>query len=221
MKNTDTIIANVLVDNNRFATHKVKADQLDAEIFRNWKNGIEAIRKAAYAVYAECENAGLDVKHADTDLTAVYNALKPVLKMVGHVNGHYLAIHQQLAICAVTYAGKRANADSPELQLACSMLRNRQKELTQYEKTNGVRPETLEKLRAEIAELEDKKAQLIAEPDNRIKTPTRTSAEAFRLDFEHRLARFIAEQQAKTWEELEAEAQARKQAKKDAKKSAK
>ena len=220
---TKTALVDCLVDNNRFATRKLNAEQIGAENFRNWKNLIADLHRVAYITYSECENSDLIANNPNLNLTPVFDAIRAILAEIGDINGHKVCANAELATLIIGYSGKRANVDSPDLQLVCSKIRNRTKELAEYEKTNGVNPKAIEKLKAELEELATEKAALIASPDNRIKKPTRSSAEMFRLEVEHRLARVIADQKAKTWEELEAEAEAKRaerRAKTKAKKAA-
>lgn len=225
-----TALVDCIVDNNRFATRKLNAEQIGAENLRNWKDLINTLHKVSYVVYAECENNDLATDDPSLNLTPVFSALHAILAEFGEINGHKLFANAELATLVIGYSGKRGNLDSPALQLCNSKLGNRRRELAKFEKTNGVNPDAIKALQDEIAELEAEKADLIDSPDNRIKEPTRTTSDAFRLDVEHRLARVIAEQKAKSWEDLEAEAEARRaerraktkaknKAKKDAKNS--
>ena len=221
---THTTIADCLVDNNRFASKKLTAEQLGAESFRSWTDAVAKLHLAAYSIYAKCENDNLAKATETLDLTPLFDVIRGILEGIGDVNGHKIYPTAELATLIIGYSGKRANHDSPDLQLCQSKLRNRKKELAEYEKTNGVNPDCINALKTEIEELEDLKAELLAEPDNRIKKPTRTSDAMFRLEVEHRFARVIAEQMAKSWEELEAEDAARKaerKAKNKARKAAK
>lgn len=225
MKNfVNSTIADCLVDNNRFATRKLTAEQLGAENLRSWTDAVSKLHLAAYSIYARCENDNLAEATANLDLTPLFDVIRGILEGIGDINGHKVYPTAELATLIIGYSGKRANADSPELQLCLSKIRNRKKELAEYEKTNGVNPNAIEAMKGEIAALEEEKDALLAQPDNRIKKPTRTSDAMFRLEVEHRFARVIAEQMAKSWEELEAEAEARKaerKAKAKARKAAK
>ena len=222
-----TTLQDCLIQNNRYAGVRLNADHLGAENLKAWNTLVNDLHSAAYSVYVTCENNGLTVESASVDKSAVYTAIRAILAEVGEVNGHKLCANEELATLIIGYAGKRANSDSPELQLCLSRLRNRMKELAEYEQTNGVNPATIQALKDEIEELSKQKKALLDSPDNRIKVATRSSANAFRLEVEHKLARAISEQKAKTWEELEAEAEAKRKerraktaAKKQAKKSA-
>lgn len=205
-----TSLVECIVFNNRFATAKVKADQIGPEDFANWKELVADLHKGAYSIYVACENAGMEVDSKNIDMTPVFDPLKAILAQLGEINGRKIHANAELATLIVGYAGKRANSDSPELQLCISRIRNRTKELEEYENTNGVRPETIASLKAELETLEAQKSALLANPDNRIKAPTRTTPDAFRLEVEHRIARVIADQQAKTWDTIETELAAKR-----------
>lgn len=219
-----TALVDCIVDNNRFASRKLTAEQLGAENFRIWKELIADLHRVAYFAYCDCENNDLSTDSTAINLTPVFDALRAILAEFGEINGHKVTANAELATLVIGYSGKRGNVDSPELQFCLSKIRNRQQELAKYESTNGVNPEAIENLKAEIEDLQAEKAELLASPDNRIKKPTRSTAESFRLEIEHRLGRLIAEQQAMSWEELEAEAEAKRKerrARTKAKKSSK
>lgn len=228
MNNNITIssipLQDCLIQNNRYANARLTADQLGAENLKNWNALLDKLHSAAYSVYALCENNGLTVDSTSVNKSEVYSAIREIFAVIGEVNGHKLCANEELATLIIGYAGKRANSDSPELQLCLSRLRNRQRELSEYKSTNGINPKAIERMEQEIEELNEEKSALIASPDNRIKVATRSTANSFRLEVEHRLARAIASQQAKSWEELEAEAEAKRKerrAKTAAKKQAK
>lgn len=228
MKNNITISGTTLQDclvlNNRFANVHMTAEQLGAEGLKDWNALLDSMHSAAYSIYALCENNGLTVESNSVDKSAVFSAIHEIFAIIGEINGHKLVANEEIATLIIGYAGKRANSDSPELQLCLSRLRNRQRELADAEKFNGVNPVFIKTVKEEIEKLQEEKSALLASPDNRIKAPTRTTASAFRLEVEHRLARAISDQQAKSWEELEAEAEAKRKerrAKTAAKKQAK
>lgn len=227
MLNNTTITINpitlqdCLVNNNRYANVKINSDQLGDENFKAWKKLVEKLHVASYGVYALCENSGLTVESATVDKTMVYSALREILAVIGDVNGHKIYANEELATLVIGYSGKRGNSDSPELQLCLSKIKNRKFELEKYEKINGVKPETIQALKDELKELEEQKEELLDSPDNRIKAPTRSTANGFRLEVEHRLARVITDQKAESWEALEAKEQARKAARKNKNKARK
>ena len=218
MKNTQNITNKALVDalvyNNRFAGKMVTAEQITAESLDAWKKSIDKLHRAAYIAYVTCENSGLKAESENIDKAEIFNAIREILATVGAVNEHKMYANAEMAVAMIGYSGKRANKDAPELQFCVSRIRNLQNEITAYEKLNVSDAEYKATKLAEMNEslnalLEEKKA-LLDTADMRIKQPTRTTTNAFRLDVEHFLARAITGQLAKTLEELDAEDAERK-----------
>lgn len=203
-------IANCLVYNNRFASAKLNAEQLSPEALKEWTDAVVSMHKSAYSVAVKCENEQVKLENPTIDKGELYTAIRAALTIIGEVNGHNLYANDAIATLIVGYANRRANEDSPALQLVKSRITNNKRLLAVYEKTAGVNPEAIQSLKDEIDTLTNERDALIAEADNRHKVVTRTSAAAFRLDVEHLFARIITEQSTKTWAELEAEAEARK-----------
>lgn len=218
---TITNIQEVLTLNNRFSSVKVSAEQLSAESFSNWRGLIDDLHREAYKVYVTCENSGMTVESVDVDKTRVFNVLRVILETIGNVNGHKLYANAEAAIAIISYAGKRANVDAPELQLCKSRIANTKKELRLAESLNGLDPNYILGLKSNLEKLEEDKATLMNTADMCYKRPTKTTDNAFRLDVEHFLARVIMGQRAKTLEELDAEEAARKEARKAAAKARK
>lgn len=218
---TITNIQDVLTLNNRFANVKISAEQLSAESFSNWRSLISDLHRAAYKVYALCENSGMKAESDTVDKAEVFDVLRYILGVIGDVNGHKLYANAESVIAIISYAGKRGNVDAPELQLCKSRVANAKKELRLAESLNGLDPDYISNLKSEIERLEDEKFALMSEPDMCFKKPTMTTENAFRLDVEHFLARIITGQLAKTIEELDAEAEERRAARKAAAKARK
>lgn len=226
MKNTKGIatnpsLVNALVFNNRFASAKLNAEQLSAENFAEWKTLVNTLHRAAYKVYCLCENNGMKVADTTVDKGEVYEAIRGILATIGEVNGHKMYANEETAITIISYAGRRANVDAPELQLCNSRISNAKKEIRLAKEMNGINPDYITGLETKLEELEAERTTLLATADMRHKQPTKTSENAFRLDVEHYFARTISGQMAKTLEELDAEELARKEARKAAAKKRK
>jgi hypothetical protein len=209
-----TTFASILVENNRYATLKVTKEQVDENSFKAWKALVEKTHRAAYSVYAYCENNNLTAENASVDKTALFDALREILAVVGDVNGHRLYANEALALNIIGYAGRRGNNDSAALKDIIDEISIKSRRLKQEQAYPNGKEEYLASLEARIAELEEQRDALLAQPDQRIKQPTMTAKETFRGDLERRIARAIAEQQAKSLEELDAEEAARKEARK-------
>ena len=212
--NTNKALVDALVFNNRFASKSVDGEQITAEGLSAWKVLVDKLHRAAYSAYVVCENSGLRAESNDIDKTEIFNAIREILAEIGEVNSHKMYANAEMAVAVIGYSGKRANKDAPELQYCISCIRNKQKEISDYEKLNVAdvefKAKKLAEMNATLDKLEDEKATLIKTADMRIKQPTRTSPNAFRLDVEHFLARAITGQLAKTLAELDAEDAERK-----------
>lgn len=214
MNNVTTKLAETLVFNNRFATAKLSADQLGAVGFDQWKTLMTNLHRSAYKVYSQCENSGMLIADTTVDKSEVYDAIRVILTAIGEVNEHKLYANEESAIAIIGYAGKRGNLDAPELQLCNSKIRNRKVEIANAEKINGYSKESIDSMKEELEELEEERTTLLAKADMRIKQPTMTSFNAFRLDVEHFFARTIVGQLAKTLEQLDTEEAKRKEERK-------
>lgn len=212
--NMNKALADALVYNNRFASVKVDGDQIGVENFSAWKTVMDKLHRAAYSAYVVCENSGLKAESTDIDKTEVFNAIREILSLIGDVNEHKMYANAEMAIACIGYSGKRANKDAPELQFCLSRIRNLKKEISDYEALNVTDAEhkanKLAKMGQDMVALEEERDALLKTADMRIKQPTRTNSNAFRLDVEHFLARAISGQMAKTLKELDDEDAARK-----------
>ena len=213
-QNTNKALVDALVYNNRFASVKVDGDQIGVEAFSAWKALVEKLHRAAYKAYVVCENSGLKAESNSIDKTEIFDVIREILATIGTVNEHKMYANAEMAIAMISYSGKRANKDSGELQFCLSRIRNLKKEISDYEALNVTDEEfkanKLAEMRKSLEVLEEEKSALLKTADMRIKQPTRTTANAFRLDVEHFLARAITGQLAKTPAELDAEDAERK-----------
>ena len=213
-QNTNKALVDALVYNNRFASAKVDGEQVGVTTFSTWKTLVEKLHRASYSAYVVCENSGLKAESNSIDKTEIFNAIREILATIGEVNEHKLVANAEMAIAMIGYSGRRANKDAGELQLCLSRISNQKRELAKYKELKVTDVEYKEQVIANMEQtlddLETEKAELLKTADMRIKQPTRTNANAFRLDVEHFLARVITGQLAKTLEELDAEEAARK-----------
>lgn len=208
-QNTNKALVEALVYNNRFASVKVDGEQIGVEAFSSWKSLVDKLHRASYKAYVVCENSGLKAESNSIDKTEIFEAIREILATIGEVNEHKMYANAEMAIAMIGYSGKRANKDAGELQYCISRIRNLKKEISDYEKLNVTdeeyKAQRLAKMNEDMSALEEEKTTLLATADMRIKQPTRTNSNAFRLDVEHFLGRVISGQLAKTLEELDAE----------------
>lgn len=212
--NTNKALVDALVFNNRFANKSVNGEQITAEGLSTWKNAVDKLHRAAYSAYVVCENSGLKAESNDIDKTEIFNAIREILATIGEVNSHKMYANAEMAVAVIGYSGKRGDKKAPELQFCESRISNLRREISKYEALNVTDAEfkasRLAEMNASLEALIEEKNTLINTADMKIKQPTRTTANAFRLDVEHFLARAITGQLAKSLEELDAEDAERK-----------
>lgn len=208
-----TSLVDSLVFNNRFGNKKLTAVQIGAEDLHIWESLITNLHKVSYEVYVLCENDNPTEEDLSAlDMTKVYNALRDILAQIGDINGHKMYVTTKMATLCVAKSGTgNGNWYAPELQFKMSQLSGAKRTLRDYQKTNGINPDSIKELETLIDTYEDEVSELKNTPDMWRKIATRTSANAFRSDVERTIARAISGQKAKTWDELEAEDKARKE----------
>lgn len=219
-----TALLDSMIYNNRFANKTITAAQIGAEDLKTWTDLVNDLHKHAYAVYEAQENHVSD--RADLN-TSLFNSVKTIIAAIGdlsftdaHGNEHKAPMVINDNFCkdlmelATKYAGRMGKDKAPELQLIESQISNTRKTLNQYENINGVNPDTIANLKAQLEELQAKKADLMNTADMCKDKPAIASPATFRKAFEHHLARAIEGQKAQSWEEYEAAKAARKAARK-------
>ncbi len=216
-----TAFFDCIVFNNRFTARKLSAEQIGAEDFAAWKDGIAALHRKAYTVY-ECHENHTDDTAA---VSALFAEVKSILAAIGDLSfvdrdgNEHLApvviddnfVNGLMAVVA-NYAGRIGKKKAAQVELLESKIRNNRTLLDKYAKLNGVNPDSIANLEAEIEEFKDELDTLKDTPDMIVNKPVIGNVETFRKNFENHLARVITEQKAQTWEEYEAAKAARKAA---------
>lgn len=209
---SNNTITTCIAHNRALKNAKLNADQIGADNFTAWKNAVNAMLKPAYVIAAARHDAIVGGYKAEVDQSVLYMAVKGVLELIGKVNGHDLdvkAIADNIIGCS--YAWKVKDI-SPELMFERSAKKNDEALLRKYKTTAGVNPEAITALEQSIEEHKNNITALEAIPGNCIREYTVISDTTFRTSVERFLGDAINEQNAKTWEELEAEAEAKKEA---------
>ena len=107
MNKNMTIFAEALVDNREYKNARINGNAVGVANSRKWMNAVKAIRLPAYAVRVyRYNNMGEKDIVAKCDETPVYNAVAPVLDMVGEVNGAKLNAHniaEEVIACAIRF----------------------------------------------------------------------------------------------------------------------
>lgn len=85
---TMSIFAEALVSNREFKNARINGEAVGVSNARQWLSAVKAIRLPAYAIRVyRYNNMGNAEVVEDCDQTALYNAIAPVLEMIGSVNG--------------------------------------------------------------------------------------------------------------------------------------
>lgn len=226
MKNT--IFAQTLITNLTIKNHKssmLNGEAIGAENFAKWQFAMKCAYEAFYRYQSECFNLAKKGEDATPDATNAFKELQAILNLIGEVNGHAIPKSMQLLNAVSQYAIKTKEVYVGKAGLVKSELDNYKREYRNL--ANGVNEEYVEKLEKNIAEKEEELRILATAIDSADKSKTRANWATFRYNVETTLAQVISDQQAKSWEELEAEAEAKRaerraktKAKKQAKKTA-
>lgn len=226
-----TALINCIIDNESFKGRRVNASQIGAVDFRLWKDLMGSVHTPAYNVYkAQEDHEPKEVIEKFKDATV--DAVKEVFKELGDlylldadgkphatpikVDADFVAVIEEL--CS-KYAGRVGTQKAVELQIVESQISNNNKLLKQYEELNGVKEETIEKIKKELEELDKEKARILELPDMRKGRPEMTSLDTFRLQLENHIGRFLKGEKAKSWEEKQAEDEKKKAERKARKKN--
>lgn len=211
MKNV-SIFAEALVDNREYKNARVNGEAVGVANSRKWSAAVKAARIPAYAVRVHrYNNMGEAEVVANYDQTPLYNALAPILDMVGEVNGAKLNAHnvaEEIISAALRF---RVIDITVEMAHARNEYRKAKKAMDEDEN-----PETVaayEATKAEVKRLEE-------EPGNCKRIAEIVSEGAFVKSVEILLGDAIKKQALKSVEEVAAEEEARK-AEKKARKQAK
>lgn len=208
----NTTIAQCMAHNRDLKNARLNADQIGAEQFTAWKNAVKNMLKPAYIIASARHDAIVNGYKSTIDQSALYDAVKAVLGIVGKVNGHDLdvkALADNIIGCSYSWKVKDL---SPELMFARSAKRNDEALLRKYKSMNGVDVNTIYDVEDKIEAQKEKIAELEAIPGNCVREYTLVSEGVFRTAVERFIGDAVKEQSAKTWEELEAEAEAKKEA---------
>lgn len=89
-----SIFAEALVDNREYKNARINGDAVGVANARKWVAAVKALRIPAYAIRVyRHDNMGNSETVTPCDQTPLYNALKPIIDMIGEVNGAKLDAH--------------------------------------------------------------------------------------------------------------------------------
>lgn len=206
-------IANALMDNMTIANSskaKLDAEKVGVDEFSSWKFAETIAYEALYRYASARNNAAHMGENANVDATITSNAMKAIqmlLDCIGDVNGHAICKNQSmldvLADCGIAtkkpLAGEALKQDS--------IVKNFRSQLN-----DGMSAEYVEKLTSDYEAAKIKLAELKKLEDSCTTVCARVTFNSFRAKLELAMGGIVAEQDAKTWEELEAEKEERRKA---------
>ena len=208
-----TIFAEALVDNREYKNVRINGNAVGVANSRKWIAAVKAIRLPAYAVRAyRYNNMGEAGEVAKCDATPVYDAIAPVIDMIGEINGIKLNAHN-IAEEVISAALRFRVVDiTPEMAHARCEKREAKnaKDENECDETIAVYDAACD----EVKRLEE-------EPGNCKRNPEIVTESAFVKAVEILLGDAIKRQALKSPEDVAREEEARKAARREARKAAK
>lgn len=209
-------IASALMDNMTVSNSgkaKLTAEVVGVEEFASWKFAETVAYEGLYRYAAARNNAAHMGEAASVDSKLTSNAMQSVQMMldcIGEVNGHTIcknaAMLDMLAECVITakkpLAGEALKQDS--------IVKNFRTQLKEV--NDGMSEEYVDQLNADYVAAKIKLDELKKLENSCTTVYTRVTFNAFRSKIEQAMGAIVAEQNAKTWEELEAEKEERRKA---------
>lgn len=213
-----SIYAEALASNRNFKNARVNGEAVGVTNARVWIAAVKAIRIPAYAVRVYRYNHMGDAETvAPCDQSALYNALRPVIDMIGVVNGAKLDIANVAEEIISNAMRFRVIDITNEMAHAREEYRLARKAMNEEETDESVAH--YEACKAEVTRLEEL-------PGNCKRIPEIQAESAFVKAVEILLGDAITKQEAKSAEQVAAEEEAKKadrkaraKARKDAKKA--
>lgn len=213
MSKNMTIFAEALVDNREYKNARINGNAVGVANARKWLANVKALRLPAYAVRVyRYNNMGETETVAKCDETPVYNALAPILDMVGEVNGAKLNAHniaEEIIACAIRF---RVIDITPEMAHARCEKRLAKKAMDENE---------CEETIAEFDKWAEEVKRLEEEPGNCKRIAEIVTESAFVKSVEILLGDAIKKQAMKSAEEVAAEEEAKRKARREATKAKK
>ena len=218
MSNTMTIFAEALIDNRNYKNARINGQAVGVANARVWGNAVKAMLAPAYAIREYRYNHMGDAETvAPIDMTAFFDALRPVIDMIGEVNGAKLDTANMAEEVLARAMKFRAIDITVEMAHARCEYRNAKKAYSEDESEENLAE--FEKCKEEVKRLE-------ALPGNCKKIPDMVSESAFVKEVEILFGDAITKQNARSLEEIlaekaakDADRKARAKARKAAKKA--
>ena len=209
-------IASALVDNmtvSNSSKAKLTAEVVGVEEFASWKFAETIAYEALYRYAAARHNVAHEGESARVDSKLISNAMQAIQMMldcIGEVNGYAIGKNQAmldvLAGCAIA-AKKPLAGEAFKQDSIVKNYRNQLKEVN-----DGMSEEYVADLTAKYEAAKIKLEELKKLEDSCTTVYARVTFNGFRSKIEQAMGAIVAEQNAKTWEELEAEKEERRKA---------
>lgn len=209
-----TNIANALVYNSTIMNNKaatIDGGQVGVEDYGSWKTALENAHRDFYKYECAIITASINPEKSAKDATVqAFNSLQAILDLVGEVNGHPIRKSADLLNVLAKYSMVDKKERIGNAMLIQSQIKNLRAELRDV--NDGVSQDWIDAKEKEL----NAKMEELRLADKRTDSASKYSARAkygvFATKLECALAKIVKGQEAKTWEELEAEEQARKDA---------
>lgn len=150
---TMSIYAEALIANREYKNARINGEAVGVVNARNWCALVKACRLPAYAVRKyRYDNMGVVEDVAPCDMSALFDAIRPVIALIGEVNGDKLNpvnVAEEFVAQAVRF---RVIDITPEMAHAHCELREARKAMNEDESVENVAK--VEECKAEVERLE-------------------------------------------------------------------
>jgi hypothetical protein len=206
-----SIFAEALVDSRDYKNAKINGEAVGVANSRKWIAAVKAIRIHAYAIRVyRYNNMGETETVAQCNETPVYDALAPILEMVGIVNGAKLNAHniaEEVIANAMTFRVVDTSNEMAHARLEKKLAKQAMEE-DENEDTISAYDHWVEEVK-----------RLEGLPGNCKRIPEIVKESAFVRSVEILLGDAISKQTAKSAEAVAAEEEAKRQARREATKA--
>ena len=211
MTTTMTIFAQALIDNRNYKNAKINGEAVGVTNARLWANAVKACRLPAYAIRSARYNAMGNAEDVTIDQSPLYDAIRPVIDLIGEINGRKLN-SKNVAEELIANVMKFRVIDT-SVEMADARFQYRQAKKDFEENPSDEKATLVDTLKEEVKRLEGL-------PGNCKRIPEIVSESAFVKAVEIVLGDVVKGESIKTAEQVKAEEDAKKAAAK-AKKQAK
>lgn len=191
----------------------------DAQVVKTWKESVEALRLSAYAV-AKCRHNNIFAEtKTDVSLDPVYDCIRPIIDLIGEVNGLKLSA-EDCVEPIIGFSARYKSIDTTKEMAAARCKKESASRLLKQAVKDGADPDVISALEASFKA----KAEIVSDMEkiagNCRQEFTIATESAFMKSMEHLFGDAVAKQAAKSTEEIKAEIEAKK-AERKARKAAK